>query len=841
MKISTLTDFEIAQDHIKTPIGLFYVFCINPPNTAIFNEKERFLHMMDFQNLLDNMNIEHQIFIADKTESLEENRAFYQKLCKTCPKEFTVVNNGILQEIESQQLDETTQKAFYFIARAKKKSEIDAVNNALQSNDFNFTIVNKKVLISMMRTFLLREFEDFDIETFESKIDEDYLKQKRLDKKGKKKNIKTKEQIQSSELTKRLLPQKMVIGSRYIEQGSFLRKSFIIKNFPAEYEDAFGILLESALLQGVTFSMRLNPMPEGQISRLIDNQVSNVVANRFSKKATDQVKGDVELDNLKGVIKDNAKKKGKIFYVNIYYEIYGKTESDLANKLTSLKSTLPGITLTELVYEQKEGFIGTSPIGFDTLKLSCNNIPSRSISALYPFSFSSYNDTNGLMLGTTADGGYMFIDFKTRNEFIPNGSYVIIGTPGSGKSYLQKKIISQLIARGFTVFILDPEAEYNDLIRNLGGTVVNCESGNFKINPYEIRQHYSDEDGDDELVTNSVNKKSSFFQHLSWLQDFHKVLVPAFNEEDIATLSVLTKDMYEKAGITATTNLDELKSTDFPTLSTLYEFIINVKQNISGYPWYKNTVTDKSLARLVLLLKDAYDGSLSVLFNGHTNIVNSNIINFNIQQLLEGSRDRFQAFMFNITTYLWGRVMRKENDTLLAIDETHLLINKDNPIILKTLKSYAQRSRKYDAIIGTSTQQISDYLDDSVIQYAAPLFGTPSYKFVFDVGLIDIHKVCKMMQLTEGEEDCVKKLKSKQCLLKIGRHNKYKLCVGTLPYEDRLFGIKKDKNKIDKALANKLISTIKSSNAQSYSELDEKTKEVILNLIKEMNEQKVAV
>lgn len=60
---------------------------------------------------------------------------------------------------------------------------------------------------------------------------------------------------------------------------------------------------------------------------------------------------------------------------------------------------------------------------------------------------------------------------------------------------------------------------------------------------------------------------------------------------------------------------------------------------------------------------------MSILFNGHTNIKNANMINFSVAALLEGSKDRTQAVLFNITTWIWTQVTKRERSIAFNIDE----------------------------------------------------------------------------------------------------------------------------------------------------------------------------
>lgn len=606
-----------------------------------------------------------------------------------------------------------------------------------------------------------------------------------------KQEIMNKPAVFASQLTRRLLPQKMVISSRYVEQSDFFRQTHIVKNFPASFSTTC-LLTKIAQIKNTTFSMRLSQMTDGEAIKLINTQINNKAAGRYSRKGTEQIKSDVELDNIKEFFEGVLKNSNHMYYLNIYIEVYASNLRELEERSKKVKNYLQScyITSVMLLYEQKEGLWGVSPIGRDTLTMSRNTLPSSSLAALYPFSYSSHNDAHGMYLGRTEDGGYVFLDPWFRDDNRPNSSICITGESGRGKSYLMKKIISQQIAKGNNVFILDPEGEYRDLIRKFGGTVLNCASGNFVINVFEIRTFRTKDESDDEvdMELESNQSDNAFFQHLSWLREIFKVMFPFISGFEISQLMMLVKDMYIANGIDENTDLSKLAPTDYPTFTTLYEFIYDVLKHREKYPFYEDTFEDANIKKLILIIKDAYDGSLSPLFNGYTNITNARIIDFDIQQLITGSEERTQAYMFNVMTYLWSRFLKKENDSLLGIDELYLLMNRENIIIAKYLKDFVKRARKYLAAIIVATQQLGDFLDDAIYHISSALFNTPTYKFLFNPGELDFNKIQKLLGLNEGELSYLKTAKKRHCLLKIGTSDRYAMEVGSLPYEAELFG-----------------------------------------------------
>lgn len=609
--------------------------------------------------------------------------------------------------------------------------------------------------------------------------------------KNKKNSINTKNEL--SELTKQLLPQRMDITSKYIEQSNFFRQVILIKNLPATTSTDC-LLLSISQIKNTTFSMRISPMSQRIATDLVDKQINNSYSKGFSKKGTQQIEAHADLEVIQNFYENLIKEKGKIFYLNIFIEVYANSIAELKQKNTEVANLLASnhITATDLNYEQKEGFLSVVPFGKDDFKSCANNVPSSTLANMYPLSYSSKNDPNGMLLGNTIDGGSMFIDLWNWNDDITNGCFCITGESGFGKSYLMKKILSQQIARGTHTYILDFENEYSSIISKMGGSVINCASGKFIMNVFDIRTFKSDDELNKEENINednieTFNQDYVFFQHLSWLSDFFITLIPSLTAKERAGLSVFVKDIYNKKGIDEHTNIHALKPTDYPTFTDLYEYIEEVIKKPKLYDLYKNILSVEIIKDILLNIQDCYNGSLSVLFNGHTNITNSNIINFNLQELITGSSERTMAYMFNILTFIWNKILKKDAHNILIVDELYMILDPNNLTVAKYLRSFIKRARKYGSAIGTATQQLSDCSDEKVYVYACALFNTPSFKFMFNPGDLDFHKIKKLLSLTDGEINCIKNSKKKHCLFKCG-NDKYNMYTTSLPFESELFG-----------------------------------------------------
>lgn len=437
------------------------------------------------------------------------------------------------------------------------------------------------------------------------------------------------------------------------------------------------------------------------------------------------------------------------------------------------------ISAERLIRQQREGFLSVSPLGRDYFLADANNFPSQTVAACYPCSYSSRLDLHGMFLGYTMSGGNFFLDILQRQANVTNSSFCIIGAAGQGKSWLMKKIITFLRMFGVRSFSLDPENEYVDLTKNLNGTIYNCIDGKAKINPLEVRCLRRDDDDEDDKYVSELNNLPIFFQHMSWLKDFFRVLLPGISDKEVTALMILVQEMYKAHGIDGNTDFSVLGPEDYPILSDLYLFIEPMMGK--GYKMIEANIIDT----LLLYLKSCHDGELSLVFNGHTNIKNADMINFSLLELLEGSKDRTQAVLFNLATWIWSQIALRRWKILFNMDELYLFL--ENQFMVRWICSCVKRVRKYQALVGVATQQLADCLRPDIATYTTALFNNSAYKFLFYPGEIDLPKVKDQLDLKAGEIEKIRNPNQKHCLVKAG-DDKYYIQVGSLPYENELFG-----------------------------------------------------
>lgn len=176
MEMTVLMDFEICDDHIKTPQGSYYFYRILPPNLSILSEAEKELKIIRFEAFLNSNDQPFQIIALDKTEDLKRNKQFWQDETDV---HYDFVAKEIIRAIEELQGDSNgVLRAYYIGLCQRRKTDVSSFLDLLKNNELEGYLTKKDELITVMRNFLLREFSDFDIHTFDKEVQRLYEQQR---------------------------------------------------------------------------------------------------------------------------------------------------------------------------------------------------------------------------------------------------------------------------------------------------------------------------------------------------------------------------------------------------------------------------------------------------------------------------------------------------------------------------------------------------------------------------------------------------------------------------------------------------------------------------------------
>lgn len=426
-----------------------------------------------------------------------------------------------------------------------------------------------------------------------------------------------------------------------------------------------------------------------------------------------------------------------------------------------------------------------------------------------PFHFSSLDDETGEFLGTTPCGGNVLFDLFTKTSTRLYYNFLAIGEMGSGKSTLLKKQFKSNAIKGNYVRTFDISGEFTILTKTLGGKVIKLDGTEGILNPLEILKA-----GDDENI--------SFTRHISKVSTFYKFLVGgSVSAEEIAEFEDVLKQLYAKFGLWSDERRDiqctGLPATSYPTFTDYLNFLTeSMKEMQEGkYSHIEEQVIVNTLLlrdKIRKVIKNIVD-TYGSLFDGHTsidNILDEQIVTFDISTLKELKDEVFDAMIINMISLCWdncvtnGKLMLnmlREGKIklwdvtrfLILIDESHRWLNAKKTHALDLVSVYLREARKYFGGIGLASQRAADYVpegsDNDAVNKLKNIFELTQYKFVFRQSSNAKKLLYQIFdgELTGTQIEKIPKLEIGQCILLISGDKNIEFKVHLTKEEDRLF------------------------------------------------------
>lgn len=426
-----------------------------------------------------------------------------------------------------------------------------------------------------------------------------------------------------------------------------------------------------------------------------------------------------------------------------------------------------------------------------------------------PFHFSSLDDETGEFLGTTPCGGNVLFDLFTKTSTRLYYNFLAIGEMGSGKSTLLKKQFKSNAIKGNYVRTFDISGEFTILTKTLGGKVIKLDGTEGILNPLEILKA-----GDDENI--------SFTRHISKVSTFYKFLVGgSVSAEEIAEFEDVLKQLYAKFGLWSDERRDiqctGLPATSYPTFTDYLNFLTeSMKEMQEGkYSHIEEQVIVNTLLlrdKIRKVIKNIVD-TYGSLFDGHTsidNILDEQIVTFDISTLKELKDEVFDAMIINMISLCWdncvtnGKLMLnmlREGKIklwdvtrfLILIDESHRWLNAKKKHALDLVSVYLREARKYFGGIGLASQRAADYVpegsDNDAVNKLKNIFELTQYKFVFRQSSNAKKLLYQIFdgELTGTQIEKIPKLEIGQCILLISGDKNIEFKVHLTKEEDRLF------------------------------------------------------
>ena len=339
--------------------------------------------------------------------------------------------------------------------------------------------------------------------------------------------------------------------------------------------------------------------------------------------------------------------------------------------------------LTRLDFQQEEGLMSCLPLGLNQIEIQ-RGLTTSSTAIFVPFTTQELfqNGKEALYYGINAlSNNLIMVDRKLLKN--PNG--LILGTPGSGKSFSAKREIANcFLLTSDDVIICDPEAEYAPLVERLHGQVIKISptSTNY-INPMDLNLDYSDDES-------PLSLKSDFILSLCELIVGGKEGLQPVQKTIVDRCVRLVYNEY----------LNDPKPENMPILEDLYNLLREQEEKEAQY--------------IATALEIYVTGSLNV-FNHQSNVdIDNRIVCYDIKEL---GKQLKKIGMLVVQDQVWNRVTinrAAHKSTRYYIDEMHLLL-KEEQTAAYTVEIW-KRFRKWGGIPTGITQNVKDLLSSREVE-----------------------------------------------------------------------------------------------------------------------------
>lgn len=739
-----------------------YLYKVSPIDLSLTSDNEQALFFHTLAKLY-RLPFTIKAYKIDEKINLNINKENYEELIKEqynneVRRNLLINNYNFIETIEGANM--TSASSYYFVIICKNKEALDKAKEDFEKTcdsiipklDVEF-VDNHKWLLKILSNL--------------------YFSNANLD------------QIMYYDFVDLLSPLKIIETPSHLKVDDQEIQLVSIKNYPLFIEGGFldRIINLSNVKASVTIK---DSIEQAKLLNVLNSSFKAVLADyNSSKNLSDVTEMQTLMNNYKLLIEQISANDEKIKEVSIVLAISGnKKQREEIIKEIKNNAELYQIKIDVPILRQMSAW-QSFELTDKGLPDYAMYLPTNTLASAFFFTENYHNDSTGWLIGEDCNYGLptFFDQFRlTKNRTGHNMS--VIGTTGSGKSFLLKLLITNEFARGTKLFLFDIENELEKLTNRCGGEYIDLSSKSL-INPLQIRYVSTDDD----------NETSILGKHLGFLENFFITAFEDISEKELVVFLDIVEKFYNSRGITKKTTLEEFENMtakDYPIFSDLYAFLLEQQ---------KNTTTkelERILVNIEVLLKRMVTGQDGNLYNGITTIDLSNdLVVFNLQELLfNSSRRLINTQMINLLTYLSNEIVdnKKKNDKrnkkqnmLLVVDEFHYFVDEENPTLLKYFSQIARRARKYNLGVVIATQSPGDLtVTSGVLRYSAGLFGNCQYQItgmLKDNDVQAVEKIYSNTPLTETQKTFLSRCSQGQFLVNITNKNRLRLNVFATPLQ----------------------------------------------------------
>jgi hypothetical protein len=515
--------------------------------------------------------------------------------------------------------------------------------------------------------------------------------------------------------------------------------SFVVNRYPGE-EIEPGWLLPLLSFKGELHAgIHILPLETDRMLTLLHHRIRDLRANDLANVESGAIDRTAlgTLPDALTVHQALARNEEKAFAVSFYLTIGAENPVELRSQADALRASCRRMMLQTVqpFFEMRQALLSSWPLGTDLLGRE-HILHTSALTTMMPWLQEDLADAEGHYWGYNKETGGLCVFDPFDTERFSNANIAVLAHSGAGKSYAAASVVLSGHTRGIGAIVIDPEAEYGGMIRELGGTYLHLAAGSgHAINALDplLFSVESDEPTD----------------QLSDVLDLIGLMCGRLDEVERTHVEAITRSVIANA-----------KST--PVLGDIW------RQLESAQPG----------SRVSTILHRWVTGDLGRLFSAPTNVdLGADIVGFNLRDL---SEELIPPSCLLLANWLWTALRRDRRPRHLLIDEVGLLLEHEP--IRRFLIRLARRIRKYGGSLILVSQNPGDFFET---KDGAVLATNPSILLLGSQKHSEAIKLQKAFNLTERQVNYLETAERGDFLLVAGP-NRVPVHVMVPPWMDEL-------------------------------------------------------